>query len=55
MDVPEDWMFTERQLEILDSITAAEQIRLDFAKIVFYLDITVRLILIASPPTVSTR
>ena len=42
MDVPEDWMFTEEQLAILDLITESHALRMDFAKIVLYMDITVR-------------
>ncbi|CAM9346631.1 unnamed protein product, partial [Laminaria digitata] len=42
MDVPEDWMFTEDQLKTLDSIEADNELRMDFVKIVYYLDITIR-------------
>ena len=42
MEVPEDWMFTEEQLKTLDSIVATNEYRKDFARIVYYMDITVR-------------
>ena len=35
-------MFTEEQLETLASITATNEYRVDFARIVYYMDITVR-------------
>ena len=41
-DVPEDSMFTEEQLKTLDSIAATNEYRMDFAKTVYYIDITVR-------------
>ena len=42
LEVPEDWMFTEEQLKTLDSIVATNEYRKDFARIVYYMDITVR-------------
>ena len=42
LDIPKETLFTKEQLENLALITSESLARLEFAKIVYFMDITVR-------------